>query len=305
MSKEFEEKRKRIVTAERAKLAAQRLINSHFKNSGEHARMSIPVNVDDDDIVIHDFIELAESSTQQAPEPRTSEINVITNVVIESLQEDIAKLREAISPGRLNRSNDYYCAVARKMRERETRIVPAAQEEMARLRGRVKMAEYALDKQVIVINLRDQELKAAIAAHLAEQAKAQEAHQNELAALQAQIACLKLEITTENKYRQEAESAVESAKEDTEWLDGQNKIAHEAWHKWAEIAKAAEQTSLASQAKLIRKCAEIAGDGTYCYRGKCSCQERSDVVLNLLTTAMIETEKAVLAAEQERKLEIK
>lgn len=76
MSNEFKEKRKRIVTAERAKLAAQRLINSHFKNSGEHARMSIPVNVDDDDIVINDFIEQAESSTQQAPEPCHAQVNI-------------------------------------------------------------------------------------------------------------------------------------------------------------------------------------------------------------------------------------
>ena len=55
---EFMGKRKsRIVTTERARLAAQRLIDSHFNNQGkEHARMSIPVSLDDDDVVIMDFI---------------------------------------------------------------------------------------------------------------------------------------------------------------------------------------------------------------------------------------------------------
>ena len=59
---EFTEKRKqRIVTPERARLAAQRLIDSHFRNPGrEHARVTIPVNLDDDDVVIMDFISQAE-----------------------------------------------------------------------------------------------------------------------------------------------------------------------------------------------------------------------------------------------------
>jgi hypothetical protein len=62
VSRATDEARKRIVSPERARVAATRLIYSHFHNPGEHARMSIPVNVDDDDIVIHDFI------TQQRPQ---------------------------------------------------------------------------------------------------------------------------------------------------------------------------------------------------------------------------------------------
>lgn len=63
----FEAKRAaRIVTPERARLAAQRLIDSHFNNAGrEHARMSIPVNLDDDDIVILDFIEQSEAVNKE------------------------------------------------------------------------------------------------------------------------------------------------------------------------------------------------------------------------------------------------
>lgn len=55
---EFNEKRsKRVVTSERARLSANRLINSAFRNTErEHARFSIPVNLDDDDIVILDYI---------------------------------------------------------------------------------------------------------------------------------------------------------------------------------------------------------------------------------------------------------
>lgn len=53
----------RVVSHERAREAAQRLINSHFNNNREtypHARCTIPVQPDDDDIVICDYI------TQQA-----------------------------------------------------------------------------------------------------------------------------------------------------------------------------------------------------------------------------------------------
>ena len=55
MSLATEEARKRVVTHERAREAARRLINSHFRNK-DTAHMSIPVNVDDDDVVICDYI---------------------------------------------------------------------------------------------------------------------------------------------------------------------------------------------------------------------------------------------------------
>lgn len=60
-TEEFDEKRKRVVTHERARLAARRLVNSHFHNP-DTARMSIPVNVDDDDIVINDYISQQEAA---------------------------------------------------------------------------------------------------------------------------------------------------------------------------------------------------------------------------------------------------
>lgn len=50
------EMRTEPITHERAQLAAQRLINSHFGNR-DHAHIHIPVNLDDDDVVIHDYIE--------------------------------------------------------------------------------------------------------------------------------------------------------------------------------------------------------------------------------------------------------
>jgi hypothetical protein len=51
----------RLVSHDRARLALNRLINSHFNNRpGEHARFSIPANADDDDIVLSDYIEQQE-----------------------------------------------------------------------------------------------------------------------------------------------------------------------------------------------------------------------------------------------------
>lgn len=62
----MEKRKSRIVTIERAKLAAQRLIDSHFNNPGkEHTRISIPVNLDDDDIVIMDFISQVKRSSNK------------------------------------------------------------------------------------------------------------------------------------------------------------------------------------------------------------------------------------------------
>jgi hypothetical protein len=81
------------------------------------------------------------ASSQRAMED--TEIVVITNTVIESLQEEIRKMREAISPGRQNVSCDYYCAVARKMREGQTKIKlmePAAERAME-----LKIAEARLE----------------------------------------------------------------------------------------------------------------------------------------------------------------
>lgn len=52
---------KRIVTPERARIAAERLINSHFKQSNG-AITRLPVNQDDDDIVLTDFLEQADAA---------------------------------------------------------------------------------------------------------------------------------------------------------------------------------------------------------------------------------------------------
>jgi hypothetical protein len=45
----------RFVTKEEARLAAQRLINSHFNNP-DRARMQIPVSPNDDDVTVMAFI---------------------------------------------------------------------------------------------------------------------------------------------------------------------------------------------------------------------------------------------------------
>jgi hypothetical protein len=44
------------ISHQRAKDAAMRLIHSHF-GQPDHARISIPLNLDDDDVVIMDYIE--------------------------------------------------------------------------------------------------------------------------------------------------------------------------------------------------------------------------------------------------------
>ena len=51
-----------------------------------------------------------------------SVLKVVSNALIESLQEEINKMREAISPGRQNVGCDYYCAVARRLRDKDTQI---------------------------------------------------------------------------------------------------------------------------------------------------------------------------------------
>ena len=50
------ERRTQLVSHERAREAAIRLIHSHFGQT-PHARMTIPLNLDDDDVVIMDYIE--------------------------------------------------------------------------------------------------------------------------------------------------------------------------------------------------------------------------------------------------------
>lgn len=50
-----QEMRGRPVTHEEALKSAQRLINSHFRNRNS-ARCSIPVSIDDDDVVVIDYI---------------------------------------------------------------------------------------------------------------------------------------------------------------------------------------------------------------------------------------------------------
>jgi hypothetical protein len=47
----------RRVTHDEARKAAQRLINSHFDNSGEKAVTRIPTQPDDDDVMICDYID--------------------------------------------------------------------------------------------------------------------------------------------------------------------------------------------------------------------------------------------------------
>ena len=49
-------RRSEPITHERAREAALRLIHSHF-GTQPHARMTIPLNLDDDDVVIMDYIE--------------------------------------------------------------------------------------------------------------------------------------------------------------------------------------------------------------------------------------------------------
>lgn len=67
------EKRGRRVTAVEANKSAQRLINSHFNNP-DRARVSIPADMRDDDLIITDFIEqsvedIAALTAQLRPQP--------------------------------------------------------------------------------------------------------------------------------------------------------------------------------------------------------------------------------------------
>lgn len=64
MSEATAEARKRMVGAERAKLAVSRLLNSHFGDK-DRGRMTIPVDVDDDDVVLYDYIAQTEAQLQQ------------------------------------------------------------------------------------------------------------------------------------------------------------------------------------------------------------------------------------------------
>lgn len=50
------EKRVTPISHTRAMEAATRLINSHFQQQEPRARISIPVSMDDDDVVILDYI---------------------------------------------------------------------------------------------------------------------------------------------------------------------------------------------------------------------------------------------------------
>lgn len=57
--------RGRPVTLAEAKESARRMINSHFRNP-DGARVSIPANVCDDDIVLSDFLHQLEVADAQA-----------------------------------------------------------------------------------------------------------------------------------------------------------------------------------------------------------------------------------------------
>lgn len=50
------ERRTEPITHQRASEAAHRLIHSHFGQK-DHARITIPLSLDDDDVVITDYIE--------------------------------------------------------------------------------------------------------------------------------------------------------------------------------------------------------------------------------------------------------
>jgi hypothetical protein len=50
------ERRTEPITHERARQAAMRFIHSHF-GQRDHARITIPLNLDDDDVVLMDYIE--------------------------------------------------------------------------------------------------------------------------------------------------------------------------------------------------------------------------------------------------------
>jgi hypothetical protein len=50
------ERRTEPITHQRAKEAAMRFIHSHFGQT-DHARITIPLNLDDDDVVLMDYIE--------------------------------------------------------------------------------------------------------------------------------------------------------------------------------------------------------------------------------------------------------
>jgi hypothetical protein len=56
LMKTTREIRGRKVTGEEALASAQRLINSHF-NKPDRARVQIPANMADDDLIVMDFIE--------------------------------------------------------------------------------------------------------------------------------------------------------------------------------------------------------------------------------------------------------
>src|SRR5690242_3727841 len=61
---------KREVTHEEAKAAANRFIAGHFKNKGEHARISIPANPErDDDLILLSYI-AQQSRLRTQPSPR-------------------------------------------------------------------------------------------------------------------------------------------------------------------------------------------------------------------------------------------
>lgn len=55
------------VTAEEAHASLTRLVNSHFGNPGEHARMTIPADPRrDDDLLLSQFIDEAEAARKAA-----------------------------------------------------------------------------------------------------------------------------------------------------------------------------------------------------------------------------------------------
>ena len=100
----------------------------------------------------HGVDELFAGGWNAALASQAAELVVVTNIVIESLQEEIGKMREAISPGRQNVSCSYYCSVARRLRENQPQIhANELSAELAILRKRIDAVK-AVAKEYRLLN---------------------------------------------------------------------------------------------------------------------------------------------------------
>lgn len=163
-----------------------------------------------------------------------------------------------------------------------SKLQSSQQEEMARLRK-----AFAIRHFHDIVGVRE----AASAAHLAEQAKAQEA-------LDEAATRLKRQQWHHEKEMKEANDAGHR--------EGYRAAEHFAIKHEEDALKVAEQTSLASQAKLIRKCAEDAEGVKYNWpvlgAGRdvvdIACEMAFKHVMTNITPAMLQAMEAALAAEK-------